>query len=104
MNHSPSLREARSSIFTSNVPTQRSQAIQLEVDAASSRLWAAARATTPVTAGPHRPPAVVERAQACVVGAAVADAASMSLHWVYDLDVLRAKVNEKSGEARCGVL
>lgn len=101
------------------------------IDAASSRLWAAAAGADVVRAAP-RPAEVLARARAAVLGAVVADAAAsacaaggggggratpghaasaspprsrppltrlllplVSLHWVYDLDVLRAAVKNE---------
>jgi hypothetical protein len=42
---------------------------------------------------------VSRRAVGGIVGAIVADAACMPLHWNYDLDVLKAKLKSKGKEA-----
>ena len=74
------------------------QASQVEDYAtASARLWREAQGA-PVL----RPTAGAvsrDRVLGCVLGAAVADAATMPLHWVYDVDKLRTLVGETRTDA-----
>jgi len=66
------------------------------VDSASRRLWAAVGAAAQLSPASA---AVRRRAVAAVVGAAVADAASMPTHWVYDMAKLRQLLATESDAA-----
>ena len=64
---------------------------------ASARLWreaAGAPVLRAAAGGVSR-----ERLLGCVLGAAVADSASMPLHWVYDVPLLRKLVGERRADA-----
>jgi ADP-ribosylglycohydrolase len=68
-----------------------------DYETASSRLWREAEGAPvlqPDAGGVRR-----DRLLGCVLGGAVADAATMPLHWVYDTEKLRALVGEKRTDA-----